>query len=476
MLNMKMYINGEWADAVSGETLTTVNPSTAEPFGIAPAGGEADVDRAVKAARAAFKPWAMQPQQNRSDALLKIAAAIKERAAELAELESLEHGTPQEDAFGMAMGAAAKFEWSAYAAYRVMGEQIPVDFTTISYLQRHAAGVVGFIIPWNLPTIMAAVKIAPAIAVGNTVVIKPASINSLIGLKLAEIIHDTGALPPGVVNFVTGPGGTAGSAIARHPDVDIIGFTGSSETGKTLLRDAADTVKKCVMELGGNNPVLVLPDADIDKSLDYLAHRQYNNSGQHCSGPGRYYIHEKIYDEFVEKIKARAEAMNMGDPKDKAVNMGPVVSAEHQRRVLNYIEGAARDGARIVTGGKAVGPGFFVQPTVVADVKHEMAIAREEVFGPVAVLIKYTDEDDLITLANDSRYGLCAHIWTRDLGVGMKLVENLQTGAAFINTQMLSDEQSWGTSVKESGIGKEGGRTGMLEFTDQKLVCIKYAD
>jgi acyl-CoA reductase-like NAD-dependent aldehyde dehydrogenase len=471
-----MYIDGEWTDALSGATLTTVDPSTGEPLGTAPAAGEEDVDRAVMAARTAFKSWAMQPQKNRSDALLKISAAIRERAGELAELESREHGTPYNDAFGAVMGAAAKFEWSAYAAYRVMGEQIPVDFTTISYMQRHAAGVVGFIIPWNLPTIMAAVKLAPAIAVGNTAVIKPASINSLIGLKMAEIIHDTGALPPGVVNFVTGPGGTAGSAIAKHPEVDIIGFTGSSETGKTLLRDAADTVKKCIMELGGNNPVLVLPDADVDKALDILAWRQFNNSGQHCSGPGRYYIHERIYDEFVQKFKARAEAVKMGDSKDKTVEMGPVVSAEHQRHVLDYIKGAVGEGARIVTGGEAVSPGFFIQPTVVADVKHEMKIAREEVFGPVAVLIKYTDDDDLIALANDSRYGLCSHIWTRDLGAGMKLVENLQVGAAFINTQMLMDEQSWGTSVKESGIGKEGGLRGMLEFTDQKLVCIKYAD
>jgi acyl-CoA reductase-like NAD-dependent aldehyde dehydrogenase len=475
MIDKKMYINGEWVAAVSGETITTTNPATAEPLGTAPSAGPEDVDIAVNAARAAFRPWAEQPQKNRSDAMLKIAAAIKEHADELATLEGLEHGTPYKDALGAVMGAAAKFEWSAYAAYRVMGEQIPVDSTTLSYMQRHAAGVIGFIIPWNLPTIMAAVKLAPAIAIGNTCVIKPASINSLIGLKLAEIIDASGALPPGVVNFVTGPGGRVGNAIATHVGVDIIGFTGSSETGKVLLKAAADTVKKCVMELGGNNPVLILPDADIDKAIEILSWRQYNNSGQHCSGPGRYYVHANVYDDFVEKFKLAAEAVNQGDPVDHDVNMGPVVSADHQRSVLGHIQSAIDEGARVVTGGKPFAPGFFIQPTVVADVKHEMRIAKEEVFGPVAVIIKYDDSDDLIAMANDSRYGLCSHVWTRNVAEGMQLIDKLHVGAVFINTQMLSDEQSWGTSVKESGIGKEGGRTGMLEFTDQKLVCIRYS-
>ncbi|MDR2486724.1 MAG: aldehyde dehydrogenase family protein [Clostridiales Family XIII bacterium] len=475
MLEAKMYIDGQWVEARSGQRLTTVNPSTGEALGTVPSGAPEDVDVAVRAARRSFGAWSSQPQGARSDALCKVADALRARAGELAELETLEHGTPQADAMGMVMGAAAKFEWSAHAAHRIMGTQIPVEGSTLSYLQRHPSGVAGFIIPWNLPTIMAAVKLAPALAVGNTCVLKPASINSLIGLKLAEIIHDAGVLPPGAVNFVTGPGGSVGGAIATHEEVDIVGFTGSSETGKSLLVAAAATVKKCVMELGGNNPVLLYPDADVDAALDVLAYRQYNNSGQHCSGPGRYYIHERIYDEFTEKMRQRAEAVVMGDPRDATVNMGPVVSAEHQRHVLAHIEDAVAEGARIVTGGQAQRPGFFVQPTVVADVRHEMRIAREEVFGPVAVLIKYTDADDLVTMANGSRYGLCAHVWTRDLAKGMGLIEKLQAGAFFLNTQMLTDEQSWGTSVKESGIGKEGGNTGMLEFTDQKLVCIKYA-
>jgi acyl-CoA reductase-like NAD-dependent aldehyde dehydrogenase len=470
-----MYINGDWVFAASGDKLTTVNPSTGEPIGTAPSANARDVDIAVGAARAAFPAWSGLPQGERNKVLFAIAAKIRENAHDIALVEGEEHGTPYNDAFGACMGAAEKFEWSANAAAALKGDEIPVPAAnTLTYVKREPVGVIGFITPWNLPTIMTAVKLAPAIALGNTCVIKPPSINSLTGLKFAHVLSMVEGLPKGVVNFITGSGSVAGAALASHPDVDMIGFTGSSETGKAILASAAPTVKKCVMELGGNNPVLIFPDADIDASLKVLAWRQFNNSGQHCSGPGRYYVHEKVYDEFVSKFAAYAESLKVGDPSDKSVQMGPLVSREHQQKVLGYIDGALAEGARLVTGGVASETGFFITPTVLADCTHGMKAAREEIFGPVAVLIKYTDADDLVALANDSDYGLCAHVWTRDIGAGMKLIGKLHVGAVFINCQMLANEQPWGTSIKESGIGKEGGTYGLLEFTDAKLVCVNY--
>ena len=472
-----MYINGEFVDAISGATLTTLNPSTGETLGTAPSADANDIDSAVKAARAAFPAWSALPQAERNAVLFRIAAAIRENANEMAEIEGLEHGTPFNDAFGVCMGAAAKFEWSANAALRLMGDQIPVpNPDTLSYLKYHAVGVVGFITPWNLPTIMTAVKLAPALAVGNTCVLKPPSINSQIGLKFAEVISKVEGLPPGVINIVTGSGSTAGTALASHPGVDMIGFTGSSETGKTIMTLAATNVKKCVMELGGNNPVIIDKDADLDAAIKVLAWRQFNNSGQHCSGPGRYYVHADVYDAFTDKFVAYAKSLNVGNPVgDKSVQMGPMVSREHQQKVLGYIAGAVKEGATIATGGQASDTGFFITPTVLTNCTHTMAAAKEEIFGPVAVLIKFTDNDDVVAMANDSNYGLCAHVWTRDISKGMKLIDKLHVGAVFINCQMLTDEQPWGTSIRESGIGKEGGVYGLKEFTDQKLVCVNYA-
>lgn len=477
MLSRKMFINGEFVDAVSGSTLKTLNPSTGEVIGEAPSADKSDVDNAVRAARAAFPAWSALPQAERNKVMYKIAAAIRENAEEMAAIEGLEHGTPFKDAFGVCMGAAAKFEWSANAAFRLMGTEIPVpNPDTLSYLKRHAVGVVGFITPWNLPTIMTAVKLAPALAVGNTCVLKPPSINSQIGLKFAEVLSKVEGLPPGVVNIITGSGGVAGAALASHPDVDMIGFTGSSETGKEIISLTAPTVKKCVMELGGNNPVIIREDADLDAAIKVLAWRQFNNSGQHCSGPGRYYVHEAVYDAFTEKFIAYAKSLKIGNPsEDKSVDMGPMVSREHQQKVLGYINGAASEGASIAYGGNASDTGFFITPTVLTNCTHAMTCAREEIFGPVAVLIRYTDADDIVALANDSNYGLCAHVWTRDLSYGMKLIDKLHVGAVFINCQMLTDEQPWGTSIRESGIGKEGGIFGLQEFTDQKLVCINFA-
>lgn len=471
-----MLIGGQWLDADSGKTFITVNPSSKEELARVPLAGKIDVDKAVAAARTAFAGWSKLKQAERTTYMNKVAAVIREHAHELAMCDVMEHGTPMNDAFGVVMGAAAKFEYNGAVAQALMGTHIPMESGKLSYFKREPFGVAGLIIPWNLPIIVTCVKLSAVLAVGNTCVIKPPSINSSTILKLAEVIEKAG-LPAGVFNVVTGPGGAVGEAIATHPDVDIIGFTGSSETGKDVLRYSAVTVKKCVMELGGNNPVVIMPDADLDAAVKVLANRQFNNSGQHCSGPGRYYVHCNVYDAFLEKFAAFAKNVRVGDPADKNTFMGPVVSKSHQEKVESYIAGAVKEGAKIYFQQEKTDyhkNGFFVMPTIVSDVTHHMTIAREEVFGPVAVMIKYNDSDDITALANDSQYGLCAHLWSADIKKLLKMSDELRVGSVFINCQTLTNEQSWGTSIKESGLGKEGGLLGLAEFTEMKLVTIDY--
>ena len=478
MDRLKMYIGGEWVDAEDGKTFAAISPIDQSELAEVPGASPADVDRAVRAAAAAFPVWSRKSQDERSAVLCRIAEAIRANARDLARLESLEHGTPFKEAMGITMGAAAKFENTAWLAKTVYGTQVPVPGShTVSYLQREPVGVVGLIVPWNLPTIMIAVKMAPALAVGNTCVLKPPSVNSMIGLKFAEIISQAEGLPAGAVNFVTGSGSVVGNAIAEHPLVDMIGFTGSSETGKSILAAASGTVKKCVMELGGNNPVIVLPGADLDEAMKVLGHRQFNNCGQHCSGLGRYYVHEDIHDEFVRRLAEVADSQRVGDPMRDGTTMGPMVSAEQKAKVEGYIAKGLEEGATLYYQKKREPEhdrGFYVMPTILTDCRHDMTPAREEIFGPVAVIIKITDEDDIVALANDSPYGLCAHIWTGDVARGMSLIDDIHVGAVFVNCQMLQENQPWGTSVKESGLGKEGAIMGLLEFTDQKLVCVKY--
>ena len=476
MQDYKMYIGGEWTGAESGKTFVTTNPTTGEELARVPLADARDVDRAVKEARAAFPAWSRLKQAERSKLLVKVAGVIRENAHELAMCDVLEHGTPYNDAFGIVMGAADKYEYNAAIAQALMGTHIPMEPGKLSYFRREPFGVAAVIVPWNLPVIMTAVKMSAVIAVGNTCVLKPPSINSSTILKFAEIMAKAG-LPKGVFNIITGPGGSVGEAMATHPDVDIIGFTGSSETGKEVLKYASGTVKKCVMELGGNNPVVIMPDADLDTAVNVLANRQYNNCGQHCSGPGRYYIHEKVYDDFLTKFAAFAKNVKVGDPAEKGTFMGPVVSRTHQKKVEGYIAGALKDGATLYFQQEKTDlhkKGSFVMPTIVSDVTHDMTIAREEVFGPVAVMLKYTDADDILALCNDSEFGLCAHLWSADIRKLLKMSEELRVGSVFINCQTLSNEQSWGTSVKESGLGKEGGLLGLTEFTELKMVTIDF--
>ena len=474
----KMWIGGKWISPESGKTFPTFNPATGEEIAQIPLAGQAEVDMAVRAARQAYPAWSQKTQEERSAVNNRIAAAIRARADELAALETLEHGSPAGDAAHAAEMSAGNLEYAASAARALMGQVIPAVTDTLTYLKREPIGVCGIITPWNHALGMMAVKLGQALVTGNTCIIKPPSVNSLIGLKLAEIL-DTLDLPPGIVNVITGPGGSTGAALAAHPGVDVIGFTGSSETGKVLMAAGSRNVKRLIMELGGKNPVIILEDADLEAAIKHLAPRQFHNAGMHCSGAGRYYVHEKLYSEFVDRFVAVAKTIAVGDPKDPNTFMGPLASREHRDRVEGYIRSGVEEGAKLILGGqKPPAPldrGFYVMPTVFTGVTPNMKIAREEIFGPVAVIMEpFSSEEKVIEMANDNHYGLCSTVFTRDMAKGIRFVNALHAGTVSVNTQVLTPELPWG-GFKESGIGKEGSLVGISEFTQLKLVCLKYA-
>jgi acyl-CoA reductase-like NAD-dependent aldehyde dehydrogenase len=477
----KMLIGGKWVSAESGKTLSVLSPTTGEELGKVPLSAEADVDKAVKAAVEAFPVWSNIIQSERSRIIYKIANALKENMEELISLDVREHGTAIRTAREKIAGGIGVTEYAAAASATMMGQVLPQAIPNmISYLQRVPLGVCAVITPWNRPVSMMCGGIMPALAVGNTCVLKPASISSLQAVKFIEILDKVG-LPPGTVNLVTGPGESVGEALASHPGVDVVRFTGSSETGKAIMAAASPTVKKVIMELGGNNPVIVCEDADVEKAATLHAQRHFGNCAQNCSTPGRYYVHEKVYDQFVDTFVNEVKKIVVGDPQDEKTTMGPMASRQQRDKVEYYIQSALKEGARIAIGGRRptkpqLKKGYFLMPTVVADVTHNMTIAREETFGPVACILKFSSDEEALTLANDSRFGLCAGVWTKDAAKSLRLANALRTNNVFVNSpRLLAREFPWGGSVKESGIGKANGVCGMEEMTDLKLVCMSYA-
>jgi acyl-CoA reductase-like NAD-dependent aldehyde dehydrogenase len=479
MESYKMWIGGQWVNAESGKMFAVLNPSTEEELGRVPMGGKADADKAVEAAVKAFPAWSKMLPSERAKIVSRIAGAIRENTNELVSLEVCEHGTPIQLARGFVAGGADLTEYTASISRALMGQVIPAFPNALSYLQRVPVGVCALITPWNVPFLMMTAMLAPALAAGNTCVLKPASINSLLGVKFAEILDKVG-LPQGVVNLVTGPGGTVGEALASHPGVDLVRFTGSSETGKAIMSAASQTVKKVVMELGGNNPIIVLEDADVDAAASQHAQRHFANTAQNCSTPGRYYVHEKVYDQFVDRFVNEVKKIVVGDPWDEKTTMGPMSNPQQRDKVEYYIRSALEEGARVALGGQRpttppLDKGYFLMPTVVVDVTHNMTIAREEIFGPAACILKFSSEEDVIAMANDTPYGLCAGVWTRDMAKGMRFVNELRAGSVYLNMpRTIASELPWGGNVKESGIGKDGSMCGLEELTDLKLVCMAY--
>jgi betaine-aldehyde dehydrogenase len=478
MKSYKMFIGGKWTDAESGKTYTVFNPSTEEEIAQVPLGDKRDVDKAVEAARKALPVWSKKIMSERLRILKRLSEILKGYAKELTEISILDHGTPISWGKGDGLSPSLSFDDAAEICKQVMGVgesrlSSPAEF---AYLQREPIGVVACIEPWNGP-LAAMGKIWPALASGNTCILKPASVESLPSLRIFEILSEhEHELPPGAINVVTGPGSTVGEAIASHPGIGMIAFTGSSEAGKRIMSLASQTVKRFTMELGGKNPFIVLENADVDLATRIAAKKQTFNTGQICSSPGRYYIHKKIYDEFVSKVISELKKVVVGDPNDEKTDMGPVVSAEHRNSIEAYIKSGIEEGAKLVLGGKRpttppFNRGYWVMPTVFIDVKPHMKIYREEIFGPVLCITKFSSEDEVLQMANDNKYGLGASVWTKDLAKGRKFADALQAGTVWINNHGSGGplRTPWG-GYKESGIGKDRDIMGFEGYTQIKVI------
>jgi acyl-CoA reductase-like NAD-dependent aldehyde dehydrogenase len=489
MERYKMWIDGKWVDADSGKTFVTHNPATGDVVAEVPLAGKSDVDKAVAAARKAFPAWSKRTQEERSAIVSQIAQAVREHSEEIARLETLEHGAPLDLAPFMMKFAASNIELAAAGARTVMGGVLPPALSmgqgpgdppnTIAFMKREPIGVCALITPWNVPSLLISTKVSPCIANGNTCVLKPPSVNSGIALKWAEVFASVKDLPPGVINVVTGPGSTIGEQLSSHPGVDLISFTGSSEVGKAIIATSSQTVKVLGMELGGKNPAIILEDADVVPVAEELCQIAFMNVGQNCAQPSRFYVHEKIHDRFVEAFVAAAGKIKVGDPSDKSTTMGPVANKDQRITIEAYIQSAIEEGATLVLGGKRpteppLDKGYFVMPTIFTNVTQNMKIAREEVFGPVVGFLKFSSDEQVIEAANDSVFGLCASVWTKDVARGLRFANELQAGTVWVNQHMnLVAETPWG-GFKESGLGKEGGVIGAEMYTQLKLVYVKH--
>jgi acyl-CoA reductase-like NAD-dependent aldehyde dehydrogenase len=473
----QLFIGGAWVDAAGGGTMPVVNPATEAVIAEVASATAADVDAAVAAARAALAgPWGQMPARDRGRLLSKVAARLTERIAEVARLETLHNGKPIREALHVEIPLAAEvLHYYAGWADKIHGETVPVQSNGFVYTRREPLGVVAAIVPWNFPLLLAMWKVAPALATGNVVILKPASQTPLTALALAEIVAEVG-LPPGVLNVVTGSGGTVGQALVAHPGIDKIAFTGDTSTGKGIMRAAADTLKQVTLELGGKSPNIVFPDADLDAAIRGATVGIFYGKGEVCAAGSRLLVDRSIKDQFIDRIAARTKKMVAGDPLDPGTRLGALSSKAQLDRVLNYVEIGKREGARLVAGGSrtdiGTGKGFFMQPTVFADVTPEMTIAREEIFGPVLAAIEFGDVDEAIARANDSMYGLAAGVWTRDLKKAHYVASKLQAGTVWVNTYNVYDVGASFGGYKQSGFGRELGRHALDYYTQQKTVWI----
>ncbi|WP_213959307.1 aldehyde dehydrogenase family protein [Variovorax sp. dw_954] len=476
---LQNFIGGQWMPAQSGETLDVVDPATDRLLAQAAAGGAADIDLAVKAARQAFDagPWARMPPAGRSRLMHKLADAIDANANELALLESLDNGKPLKMArIGDVALASECLRYMAGWATKLNGETITSSMPGQwhAYTLREPIGVVGAIVPWNYPLMMAVTKIASALAAGCTVVLKPSEQTPLTAVRLAQLIEAVG-FPPGVVNVVTGLGAAAGQALVAHPMVDKITFTGSTAVGKSIVRDAVHTMKRVTLELGGKSPFIVFPDANLEQAVTAAVHSIFGNTGQMCIAGSRLYVHRKVFDDVVGAIAGAAAKLRVGSGLDPRTEIGPLVSREHMQRVTGYIEAGRQAGAEVIAGGGRIeGPGNFVQPTVLTGTLPDMSVMREEIFGPVLCAMPFEDDDlDAIArLANDTCYGLSSNIWTRDIGVAHRLARKIKAGTVRVNAPAGLDLALPFGGYKESGVGRELGREGVEAYTELKSVAI----
>jgi acyl-CoA reductase-like NAD-dependent aldehyde dehydrogenase len=472
----KMSIDGRAAEAASGETFPVIDPSTGKSVGEVPRGREEDVESAVASARRAFEDrrWTGMRPGKRSEILFKLGELVKRRIPELSQLESIDSGKPIKLASGEIWAAGEAFRYYSGWPTKVFGETNPTDDKMFVYTLREPVGVCGGIIPWNFPLIMAAWKIAPALAFGNTAVLKPAEQTPLTALRLGELALEAG-VPEGVVNVVSGFGEEAGAALAGHPDVDKIAFTGSTEVGRRILRASETNLKRITLELGGKSPNIVFPDADLRRASKGSMLGVFLNSGQVCTAGTRILVDKSIHDDFVDSLVSATEAMQLGPGIDEDTALGPVVSEEQLKRVTAYIEIGKSEGAEVVTGGQRVpelGDGYFVRPTIFTGVKNDMRIAREEIFGPVAAVIEVDGIEDAIAVANDSSYGLAAAVWTSNLATAHRVARGIRAGTVWVNTSGLYDPAVSFGGYKESGYGRELGLHSIDTYTQTKSVWI----
>jgi aldehyde dehydrogenase (NAD+) len=473
----KLLINNEWRDATGGKTMEVVNPATEEVIATVASADKSDVDAAVAAARAALNgPWGRMSARERGRLVSKLADRLLEKADEVARLETLHNGKPIFESRQIEIPAAAEcFEYYAGWADKVMGETIPVKGNYLTYTLREPLGVVAAIVPWNFPLLLAAWKVAPALACGNVVILKPASQTPLTAIALGEIAVEIG-LPPGVLNVITGPGSSVGQAIVEHPGIDKIAFTGDTSTGKGIMRAAADTLKKITLELGGKSPNIILPDADLEAALRGATTGIFYGKGEVCAAGSRLLVARSIKDEFMEKLAARAKKMVAGDPLDPKTRYGALASKKQLETVQRYVDIAKKEGATLVAGGAradiGTGKGYFYQPTVFDNVAPESTISREEIFGPVLATIEFADIDEAIARANDSPYGLAAAVWTRDIKKAHYVARKLQAGTVWINTYNVYDTAAPFGGYKASGFGREMSAHALEHYTQVKSVWV----
>src|SRR5271163_4222534 len=476
----KMLINGKWVDAASGKTFATYNPATGEVLARVAEGDREDIDRAVKSARAAFETgrWSQLTASERGRVIWKLADLLEENLEEFAELESLDNGKPLKVARAADVPLAIDlFRYMAGWATKIEGNTIPISVPYapgakfLAYTLREPVGVVAQIIPWNFPLLMAAWKLGPALATGNTVVLKPAEQTPLSAIKLGELFQEAG-FPDGVVNIVPGYGETAGAALSAHPHVDKIAFTGSTEVGKLIVHAATGNLKKVSLELGGKSPNIVFQDADIEATIPGAAMAIFFNQGQTCCAGSRLYVEDKQFDRVVDGVSQLASKIRIGPGMESTTDMGPLVSEEQLNKVCGYLEAGYAEGAKATVGGSRQGDkGYFVKPMVLVNSNEKMKVVRGEIFGPVVTAIPFKDVDDLIAKANNTEYGLAAGVWTRDIGKAHRIASQLRAGTVWINCYNVFDPAMPFGGYKQSGWGREMGHEVLNLYTEVKSVC-----
>ncbi|MEO6812153.1 MAG: aldehyde dehydrogenase family protein [Isosphaeraceae bacterium] len=474
-LQTKMLINGHWRESVSGKTFATVNPATEEVIAQVAEGEAADIDLAVQAARKAFDsgPWRKTDARDRGRMMNTFADLIEQHIDELAELETLDNGKPiTESRYADLPLVVDCFRYYAGWADKIHGQTIPIRGNYFCYTRREPLGVAGQIIPWNFPMLMIAWKWGPALAAGCTVVLKPAEQTPLTALRLGELALEAG-FPAGVVNIVPGFGETAGDALVKHPGVDKIAFTGEGRTAQLIMRNASETLKRITFELGGKSPNIVFADANLDAAVDGAILGLYLNQGQACCAGSRLFVQEPIYDEMIERLAKKVEARKVGDPFDPETEQGPQVDQPQYDKIMSYIDKGRSEGARLVTGGERHGDiGYFIKPAIFADVEDSMAIACDEIFGPVLSVIRFKETDEVIARANTTDYGLAAAVWTRDIGKAHAIANQVRAGTVWVNCFDVFDAAAPFGGFKRSGIGRELGEKALDNYTELKTVTV----